>query len=292
MKLKPYSSKEREKNHEQNASWYFSFSLSLSLLALLLTTITFTANAQPKQRRTTRAPQKKSAPKEPLPDPKKLAEDASQARNGLMTATQNYLTSLEKLRDIYVEEEARASELLEKRQELLRLGVIARREVDESEAKLTEAQKKSLEVQKQIGEAHQLIAEVALADEEAKKPKSAHLPMPGAVRSTLVYVRYTGTLYWSLNDAAKVTTFFQTKFGRVLPISAYGQSPTHDRLGFDHRNSMDVAVHPDSAEGRALMTYLQSQGIPFTAFRAPLAGNATGAHIHIGPPSRRIASGF
>jgi hypothetical protein len=55
---------------------------------------------------------------------------------------------------------------------------------------------------------------------------------------------------------------------------------------------MDVAVHPDSAEGRALMAYLQSQGIPYTAFRAPLAGNATGAHIHIGSPSRRLAPSY
>jgi hypothetical protein len=51
---------------------------------------------------------------------------------------------------------------------------------------------------------------------------------------------------------------------------------------------MDVAVHPDSAEGAALMSYLRSQGIPFIAFRQAVAGSATGAHIHIGYPSHRI----
>jgi hypothetical protein len=74
-----------------------------------------------------------------------------------------------------------------------------------------------------------------------------------------------------------------------MPISAYGQTATHDRLGFDHRNSVDVAVHPDSPEGQSLMAYLKSAGIPFIAFRHAVSGSATGAHIHIGYPSHRIA---
>jgi hypothetical protein len=45
---------------------------------------------------------------------------------------------------------------------------------------------------------------------------------------------------------------------------------------------MDVAVHPDNCEGRALMEYLRRAGIPFLAFRNKVAGSATGAHIHIG----------
>jgi hypothetical protein len=267
----------------------FQLKRSVFILILLLMA-TVSATAQRSKRTAKRAPQKTAS--QPLPDPTELAKAASAARSSLLIATQNYLSSLEKLRDIYLEEEQRASEGLEKHQQLLSLGVIARREVDESETKLAEAQKKSLEVQKQIGEAHQLMAEVAIAEEDAKKPKHFPVQMPGTIRSTLVYIRYAGTPYWSLNDAGKVSAFFENKFGRVLPISAYGQSPTHDRLGFDHRHSMDVAVHPDSAEGRALMAYLQSQGIPYTAFRAPLAGNATGAHIHIGLPSRRLAPSY
>ena len=54
-------------------------------------------------------------------------------------------------------------------------------------------------------------------------------------------------------------------------MSALGQTPTHDRLGFDHRNAVDVAVHPDSVEGRALLDHLRDQGIPFLAFRGPVA---------------------
>jgi len=62
---------------------------------------------------------------------------------------------------------------------------------------------------------------------------------------------------------------------------------THEQLGFDHREAVDVAVHPDTREGQELILYLQSQGISFIAIRQAISGSATGAHIHIGPPSRR-----
>ena len=55
----------------------------------------------------------------------------------------------------------------------------------------------------------------------------------------------------------RVERFFAGRFGRSIPISAFGQSPAHDRIGFDHRNAVDVALHPDSQEGQALMGYLQ-----------------------------------
>jgi len=73
-------------------------------------------------------------------------------------------------------------------------------------------------------------------------------------------------------------------------VSAVGQTETHNQLGFDHREAVDVAVHPDSAEGQALIGYLTSQGVSFIAIRGAIHGSATGAHIHIGPPSKRIAA--
>jgi len=63
----------------------------------------------------------------------------------------------------------------------------------------------------------------------------------------------------------------------------------HDQLGFDHRNALDVAVHPDSPEGKALMAWLRSEGVSFLAFRGPVSGEATGAHVHVGEPSPRRA---
>jgi hypothetical protein len=107
-------------------------------------------------------------------------------------------------------------------------------------------------------------------------------------RSRAALVRYDGGANWSLAGLEKIGSFFRQRFGRPLPISAAGQSDTHDRLGLDHRGSVDVALRPDSAEGRDLMTYLRRSGIPFMAFRGKLSSMSTGAHIHIGRPSPRL----
>ncbi|HXG51552.1 MAG TPA: hypothetical protein VNN77_09135 [candidate division Zixibacteria bacterium] len=101
--------------------------------------------------------------------------------------------------------------------------------------------------------------------------------------------RFSGTR-WSVSDAAAVREFYAQRFGRSLPVTAYGQTPTHRQMRFDHRNAIDVAVHPDSPEGKALTEYLRRSGIPHVAFRGRVAGASTGAHIHIGPPSQRRAA--
>ena len=92
---------------------------------------------------------------------------------------------------------------------------------------------------------------------------------------------------WSLADAAKVEKFFLSKFKRPLPLTAFGQSDLHTRWGLDHRNGMDVGLHPDSVEGRALVEFLRAESIPFLVFRGPVPGVATGPHIHIGNRSSR-----
>jgi len=92
---------------------------------------------------------------------------------------------------------------------------------------------------------------------------------------------------WSLADAKKVETFFFAKFGRPLPTTAFGQSDIHDRWGLDHRQGLDVGLHPDSPEGIALVDYLRNENIPYLVFRHAIPGVATGPHIHIGRPSHR-----
>ncbi len=99
---------------------------------------------------------------------------------------------------------------------------------------------------------------------------------------------FDGTRRWSIADSGKVKNFFQSKFNRPLPLSAYGQSELHNRWGLDHRQSMDVGLHPDSVEGKALINFLISEGIPFLAFRTSVPGVATGPHIHIGHGSSRL----
>lgn len=61
---------------------------------------------------------------------------------------------------------------------------------------------------------------------------------------------------WSIADATKVENFFLTNFGHPLPTTAFGQSGLHTRWGLDHRQGMDVGLHPDSREGIALVEFL------------------------------------
>ena len=84
-----------------------------------------------------------------------------------------------------------------------------------------------------------------------------------------------------------IKSFFISKFGRTLPVSAFGQTRLHSRLGFDHRNGVDVALSPDSPAGQSFLTKLRGFGVPFIAFRHAVPGIATGAHIHVGKPSKR-----
>lgn len=94
---------------------------------------------------------------------------------------------------------------------------------------------------------------------------------------------------WKLADAQKIEDFFFTKFKKSLPLTAFGQSDLHTRWGLDHRNGMDVGLHPDSNEGRALIEFLRNESIPFLAFRGPVPGVATGPHIHVGNRSPRVS---
>lgn len=115
-------------------------------------------------------------------------------------------------------------------------------------------------------------------------------PKPPAEEKTADNDVVEGTGKWKLSDAGKIEEFFVTKFKKPLPLSAFGQSDLHTRWGWDHRNGMDVGLHPDSAEGRALVEFLRNESIPFLAFRGAIPGVATGPHIHIGNRSPRISS--
>jgi len=261
---------------------------SAILLALLM--VAPGVSAQKPARKRASTPQTRSQtptpPQVSETEQEKLADAASQSRANLLEASSVYRESLEKLLELQRQDETRATELVEKRKSLLDLGVIAKRELNESEQALAEAQNKTAGTQKQIAEIDQLVAEVNAAEELAKMP-----PAPqGVFRSSGVMIRYVGASRWALGDIGKVDAFFRLKFSKPLPVSALGQTETHNHLGFDHREAIDVAVHPDSAEGQELINYLASQGISFIAIRGAIAGSATGAHIHIGPPSKRIAA--
>jgi hypothetical protein len=104
---------------------------------------------------------------------------------------------------------------------------------------------------------------------------------------TSSFTRYTGAGGWNLSDAWKIQRFFSDTFNKQLPVAVFGQGAIHERWRLDHRNAMDIQLHPDGAEGRALLDFLQKNGIPYSAFRSAIPGTATGPHIHIGRPSHR-----
>jgi hypothetical protein len=122
------------------------------------------------------------------------------------------------------------------------------------------------------------------AQVRARRPATGHAQRLSA--ALVQGLKYSAD--WSLDKADKIREFFVKKFGHDLPVSAMGQTETHDRLGFDHHDAMDVALNPDSREGRTLIGYLRQMKIPFIAFRRRVEGSATGPHIHIGNPSQHL----
>lgn len=218
-----------------------------------------------------------------------VKSELAKSRAELVKATEEYKQSIQKVIDLNQQNLKDANDKLAKQKELLEQGIISKRDFEAGQAKIAELQASLAQSKKQLLEADDILTESSAFDQLdyiAVVPKGKVF-IPGVV-ATPAYIRFNGSAKWTLTDAAKVSNFFVSHFRKQLPVSAYGQTATHDRLGFDHRNSVDVAVHPDSAEGQALIAYLQSAGIPFMAFRHAISGSATGAHIHIGYPSHRI----
>lgn len=229
-----------------------------------------------------------------------LSTATAQTSETAQTPAQPAASSISPVQDV----KARGAELLqilENQQkkalsavaELRRLvaeGLIARIELEESEQSLAAVEAKIEEARNQIATAARL-AEIQKSAELARTRPGLVKPtlLPVNLNKTANILRSQGTANWSIGSLSMVQHFFSSAFGRALPTSAVGQSSTHNRLGWDHRNAVDIALHPDSAEGRALIGYLQAAGIPFLAFRSAIPGVATGPHIHIGTPSHRIA---
>lgn len=101
--------------------------------------------------------------------------------------------------------------------------------------------------------------------------------------------RFEGAASFTLAEFRRLEAAYETRFSRSLPVSALGDTAVHRALGFDHRDRVDVAVHPDQPEGVWLRQYLEINRIPYIAFRHAVRGKATGAHIHVGPASHRLA---
>lgn len=224
---------------------------------------------------------KKKAVAEPVDELAKLREE-------FVKATNETKSGLAKLIVIYEADVTRAEEKLAASKKLYVEGLIAKAQVDENERALAEAREKVTNTRRQISEADAQVAAI-IVESEAEKTiaKNLRLARQSLVRTT-AFIRYNGAgSGWSLGEAWKIQRFFSDTFKKELPVAVFGQGVIHDRWRLDHRNAMDISLHPDSAEGQALLAFLQKNGIPYLAFRSAIPGTATGPHIHIGRPSHR-----
>jgi hypothetical protein len=215
--------------------------------------------------------------------PNRLEKTASD----VIAATLNYRAALERVLAIYERDLARRAELAELRQDLFEREVLSKREFEEGQRAQMEAQKHVDETRAAIAGADRMLTEARMAEALARLT-----PLPrGGYEETPGLARFNGLTAWSLTvDTPRLQQFFLARFGRALPISAFGQTALHDRMGFDHRNALDLAVHPDSPEGRTLMEHLRAEGIPFIAAWGAIPGSTSGAHLHVGQPSPRISA--
>ena len=231
--------------------------------------------------------QKKKSRKKPAAAAPAPLTELTKLREQYVQATKDYKASLEKLLTFYEADVKKAEEKLAQSQKLLAEGLIAKAQLTESEHALAVSEAKVAETKRQMSGADDQIAGV-LVEEDADRQlaKNLNLAKQRLVR-TSSFIRFTGGPGWNLGEAWKVQRFFSDTFHHELPIAVFGQGAIHDRWRLDHHNSMDIQLHPDSAEGQALLNFLQRNGIPFLAFRSAIPGTATGPHIHIGRPSHR-----
>jgi hypothetical protein len=172
-------------------------------------------------------------------------------------------------------------------QQLVSSGVISRSEAEASGADFDRAQTElhlaetRARLMQQMAESLRIQKMIASYETQAE----SHPDWAGKV-----YTKFEGSGIFRRNDLSKIEFAFTTKFAKPLPISADGETALHRSLGFDHRGRVDVAVSPDQPEGLWLMKYLQTNRIPYLAFRMAVPGMATGAHIHIGTSSTKLVS--
>ena len=242
------------------------------LIVIVITALSIDVSAQRKSK------------KKPAPAPQ---NELAKLREEFINATKDYKSSLAKLLAIYEGNVTKTEEKLELSRKLLAEGLLAKTQVEENERAVAEAKQKVSETRRQMSSADEQIAGVLVetsADEQISK--DLRLAKQRLVR-TSSFTRFTGGSGWNLGEAWKIQRFFSDAFNKQLPIAVFGQGAIHERWRLDHRNAMDIQLHPDGPEGQALLNFLQKNGIPYSAFRSAIPGTATGAHIHIGRPSHR-----
>ena len=248
----------------------------LAPLFIVFAVMSLAATTDAQKKRATKAPSKSVKP----------VDELTKLRDEFVKATNEYKSSLEKLRTSYGRNVVQAEERLTRTRALFEQGLVSKREVESDERAVADASAKVNDVTQKMATADTQIAQTLLEAEAETKLAKARIPKGGMIR-TAALIRFNGGASFVLSDAWKIQQFFLNSFRRPLPVAVFGQGAIHDRWRLDHRNSIDVSLHPDGAEGQALLNFLRANGIPFLAFRAAIPGTATGPHIHIGRPSHR-----
>jgi hypothetical protein len=182
------------------------------------------------------------------------------------------------------EELSQSESKAEKFRQLFTKGLVSRRELETAEQELGLAQAK-----------HQAARDVEAAASELVERTRDYLEKTIEQEKRLQDIdlnvarvsRAYGRGAWTLGELSALFRDFKQQFNSDIPITAYGQTSLHDRLGLNHQGRVDIGLHPDSDQGKWVIEYLNSRGIPYIAFTAQVPGSATGAHIHIGLPSAR-----
>lgn len=175
----------------------------------------------------------------------------------------------------------RQRERYAKTKELVDQGIVARNTLLDMTEEIGFRQK-TLDLARYRAKLLEELAEQARAEEALE----ASGPVP--YRFGRAVERFDGRTGFRDMDFVRLSGAFAREFGKPLPVSARGETALHKSLGFDHRGRVDIALNPDQREGVWLRSYLKKAGIPYFAFRAAIRGSATGAHIHLGPPSARL----
>lgn len=171
-------------------------------------------------------------------------------------------------------------------QELVSAGVVSRSEAETSSADFDRAQQEldwaesRAKLVQELAENARIQKGIASLEVQAE----SHPDWAGKV-----YTHYEGNGVFTPADLQKLESAYASRFAAPLPISANGETALHRSMGFDHRGRVDVAVNPDQPQGEWLMHYLEANRIPYFAFRAAVPHKATGAHIHVGPQSTKLA---
>jgi hypothetical protein len=215
------------------------------------------------------------------------ADELTRLAAEVVRTTRQYRVSLDNLRAIYERDVAEGERRVEEDRAALGIDPAARARLEEAEFGLASARQSLDEVLLWIHEADQLLLEATVVEEVSRLPRLR----VGGYAETGTLVRYNGPARFGLDALPRIERYFLTAVGQPLPVSARGQTALHNRMGLDHRDAVDVALHPDSPEGRTLTSYLRAQGIPFIGVRGAWPGASTGAHIHIGQPSPRLLAG-